>query len=191
MGTHPELRTVLLSCAENDQVLRRQLVGLEESNGVVSALGHAHKQVLRDLRHVDADNTAWMKDVVSEHRWPTRSMVDDDGADAAWLLVQHADHDRDFQQHCLDLMLQLPTHEIPRQHIAYLTDRVRLGFGQQQVYRTQVAVGHGVAFPRDLEQPDGVDQRRAAMGLGPLGGYLAGFGQPSEIASPNCRSSRT
>ena len=190
MGTHPELRAALLARAESDQDLRRKLVGLEDGNGVVTSRLPEHEQILRDLRHIDADNTAWMKDVVRDHRWPTRSMVDDDGADAAWLLVQHADRDRDFQQQCLGLMLQLPTHEVHRRHIAYLTDRVRLGFGQQQVYGTQVAIRHGVAFPRDLEQPDGVDDRRDAMGLGPLSEYLAGFGQASKIGLLNCRTSR-
>jgi hypothetical protein len=189
MGTHPELQAVLLARAENDQELRRKLVGLEASDGVVRERSQDHAQILRDLRHVDADNTAWMKDIVRDHRWPTLSMVDDDGADAAWLLVQHADHDRDFQQHCLGLMLQLPTHEVPRDHIAYLTDRVRLAFEQQQIYGTQVEIRDGVAAARDLEHPDSVDDRRAAMGLGPLSEYLTGFGQPGPTAPLNCQSS--
>jgi hypothetical protein len=50
------------------------------------------------LQAVDAANTARMKRIVAERGWPGRSLVGDDGAQAAWLLVQHADHDPAFQR---------------------------------------------------------------------------------------------
>ncbi len=37
---------------------------------------------------VDADNLAWMKEVVVKVGWPGRSVVGEDGANAAWLLAQ-------------------------------------------------------------------------------------------------------
>jgi hypothetical protein len=55
---------------------------------------------------VDADNLAWLKDVVTEVGWPGRSMVGEDGAHAAWLLAQHADQDPAFQRGCLELLTQ-------------------------------------------------------------------------------------
>jgi hypothetical protein len=53
---------------------------------------------------VDADNLAWLKEVVAEVGWPGQSMVGEDGAHAAWLLAQHADQDPAFQRRCLELL---------------------------------------------------------------------------------------
>ena len=58
------------------------------------------------LTSVDADNLAWLKRVVTEVGWPGRSAVGEDGAHAAWLLVQHADRDPAFQRKCLELVTQ-------------------------------------------------------------------------------------
>ena len=55
---------------------------------------------------VDADNLAWLKEVVAEVGWPGQSMVGEDGAHAAWLLAQHADQDPAFQLRCLELLTQ-------------------------------------------------------------------------------------
>lgn len=131
-----------------------------------------------------------MHGVVERHGWPTPATVGDDGADAAWLLVQHADRQPDFQRRCLELMCALPGRDVKRSHIAYLTDRVRLAFGRPQVYGTQVEMNGGRAAPRNLEDPAGVDARRSLMGLGPIADYLAGFGSAGPAWAPNCRSSR-
>jgi hypothetical protein len=42
--------------------------------------------------------------VIEKHGWPGKSLVGADGAQAAWLLVQHADLDREFQRQCLPLL---------------------------------------------------------------------------------------
>jgi len=41
-----------------------------------------------------------MKAIVEAHRWPDRILVGD-GAQAAWLLVQHTDHDPAFSEAAL------------------------------------------------------------------------------------------
>lgn len=46
--------------------------------------------VIRELLTVVEENTAWLRRLVSVRGWPGRSMVAEDGADAAWLLLQHA-----------------------------------------------------------------------------------------------------
>jgi hypothetical protein len=77
------------------------------------------------MGEVDQDNTRWLKGVVAWCGWPTRSMVGDDGAAAAWLLVQHADHNPAFRRRCLVLMQALPADQTSPEHIAHLADRVR------------------------------------------------------------------
>ena len=44
------------------------------------------RQVVRTV----AANTARLRQIVRAHGWPGRTLVGEDGADAAWLLLQHA-----------------------------------------------------------------------------------------------------
>jgi hypothetical protein len=123
-----------------------------------------------------AGNLPWLKDVIATYGWPGKSLVGVDGANAAWLLVQHADADPAFQRHCLGLLTTAAeAGEATGQELAYLTDRVLLAEGQQQVYGSQVQHQDGAWRPCDLGDPGRVDQRRAAVGLEPLAEYLRGF----------------
>jgi hypothetical protein len=75
-----ELRAELLSRAEADQAARHALPPrhtLREWNEVVAP--------------VDDTNLAWMRQV---NGWPGHTLVGHDGAQAAWLLVQHSPHAR-------------------------------------------------------------------------------------------------
>jgi len=100
---------------------------------------------------VDAENLPWLKQTIAHKGWPTRSMVGDEGAHAAWLLVQHADSDPAFQRHCLDLLIVAAADgEAGQQAVAYLTDRVHLAEGRPQEYGTQVIAREGRWIPRRL-----------------------------------------
>jgi hypothetical protein len=90
------------------------------------------------VRAVDAENTNWFKTVLDGSGWPGRSLVGDEGARAAWLLAQHADHDLDFQRRCLMLLEQaVHDRQADAAHWAYLVDRVRCAEGRPQLYGTQ------------------------------------------------------
>jgi hypothetical protein len=95
-----------------------------------------------------------------------------DGADAAWLLVQHADADAKFQRECLDLMARMPADQVSRTRLAYLTDRVLLAEGKKQVYGTQFQSVNGKWVPRELEDQAHVDERRSKVGLNTLAEYV-------------------
>ena len=62
------------------------------------------------------------------------------------------------------------------QPYALLYDRLQLMSGGRQRYGTQVVVRKdGSQVVSRLEAPDRVDERRRAIGLGPLADYLALF----------------
>lgn len=131
------------------------------------------KRFSETLRRIDSENTDYLKKIVDQHGWPTYTLVGKDGANAAWLLVQHADLSPKFQRKCLDLMTQIPRDEISQQDVAYLTDRVLLAEGKKQVYGTQFTLMNGEYGPRPLEDESNVDQRRKEVGLSPLAQYAA------------------
>lgn len=121
---------------------------------------------------VDADNLTFMKKVVDKYGWPDRRLVGDDGAGAAWLLVQHASSDLAFQRKCLTLLeAAVERNDASREHLAYLSDRVLVLEGKPQRYGTQFQNAKGSLKPFPIEDEANVDARRASMGLEPMAEY--------------------
>jgi hypothetical protein len=135
----------------------------------------------RDLVRVEQENFArhqpLLEKIVRQYGYPGFRQVGPKSANNFWLLVQHADAHPDFQRRMLKLMLA----EVKRKNAdpvnyAYLTDRVAINAGQPEEYGTQVEYsgpGLGKAVPKSLRDPAHVDQRRAVIGMEPLGEYLA------------------
>jgi hypothetical protein len=147
---------------ERDQDARRALM----AGGAID-LAAAH-----ELEAIDAENTAWMKELVARHGWPTLAEVGPKASGEAWLLVQHADRDVEFQEHCLALLeAAAPRGEAEKKHLAYLHDRVAMHRGRPQRYGTQFTQRDGQLEPYTLEDPARVDEWRAEMGLGTLAEY--------------------
>lgn len=108
-------------------------------------------------------------DILDEYeQWPGFRMVGVDGERAAWLIVQLGD--ADLQRRCLDhLEVAVDQHDAPAAHLACLEDRVNMADGRPQVYGTQWVVGDdGHLAPWPIADPDGVEARRARVGLAPM-----------------------
>jgi len=120
---------------------------------------------------VDKKNTERMKEIVSEIGWPTISKVGEKSSLNAWLLVQHADHDIEFQKNCLFLMKRESVIEISQKNIAYLEDRIKVHNNQPQVYGTQFKLIDGKFIPDEIEDSEHVDERRKKIGLTTMAEY--------------------
>lgn len=96
------------------------------------------------LEKVDLFNTEYLKAILEVHGWITISKFGKESDNLAWLLVQHADHDPEFQRRWLLQLQQLyPCGETDKKHYAYLYDRIALkseAFGLKQRYGTQVQI---------------------------------------------------
>lgn len=174
----PELRKELLERVKADQEARKAIMELMRKQGAAQggqlnlSDAAAFGTLAAKMKALDKANTKWLKGVVEKQGWPTASRVGKDGAHAAWLLVQHADHDPKFQRLCLDLMTKLPADEVSPTDLAYLTDRVLLAEGKNQLYGTQIYEVNGKWEARSLEDPEHVDERRKKLGLQPLAEYI-------------------
>jgi hypothetical protein len=120
----------------------------------------------------DREDTERLRAIVAEIGWPTRSKVGELAEHRAWLLLQHADADRPFQQRCVELMKHEPPGEVCASHIAYLDDRLAVAFGKAQHYGTQLRLGPDGLEPLPIEDPESVDERRMSVGLEPLAEYV-------------------
>ena len=135
-----------------------------------------------EYRRIDARNTDRLRRILSEHRWPGRSLVGEQGAYDAWLIAQHADHDPAFQREALDLLTEAVARgEASPRELAYLTDRVRVNEGGEQVFGTQMKPDeNGMPVPRPIEDPERLDERRAEVGLEPFDQYMRAFSRRFE-----------
>jgi uncharacterized protein DUF6624 len=81
--------------------------------------------------------TRWLGDLLTTRGWPGRALADEDGAQAAFLLAQHADHAPALQQAFLDALREaVDQGDASPAHLAYLEDRVRVHAGLPQLYGT-------------------------------------------------------
>jgi hypothetical protein len=162
------LRQELLAMQSRDQELRQVL---STKHGAGAPVEQAE---LEQIMNMDEVHTARMQEIIQRYGWPGRSLVGEDGAQAAWLLLQHADQVPEFQKQCLELLqTAVLANEASPAHLAYLTDRVRCHEGKPQVYGTQGQIMNGEVRIGEIEDRDHVDERRAEMGLEPLADYLA------------------
>ena len=88
----------------------------------------------------DKKNTTELKKIIKKYGWPTIPLVGKRASFCAWLLVQHADHDRQFQKRALKLLKKahsVNSKDIDPMNIAFLTDRILVGGGEKQMFGTQ------------------------------------------------------
>jgi len=128
-----------------------------------------------DMQAVHDANAEALADVVARIGWPDAAAVGEDGADAAWTIVQHAVAKPDFLRFCLGLMRQAASEgRIPLHHPAMLEDRILFLEGRPQVYGSALDWDpRGVLGPTAIEDAERVDERRAAVGLPPLAETVA------------------
>ncbi|WP_127846927.1 MULTISPECIES: DUF6624 domain-containing protein [unclassified Caulobacter] len=124
------------------------------------------------------DNAEWLKSEIRSNGWFTLSAEGPDADRAAWLMVQHADHDPVFQREALALLTRLKDqNETSKRNYAYLYDRLAANEGRNQLYATQARCRAGQREPHPaVADPQGLEARRAAMGLETLEAYYARFG---------------
>ena len=169
-----ELRQELLAMAEQDQQNRAGIDSIAARYGGTSPEARA---ALEKMTAQDEPLQTRIKAIIREHGWPGRSLVGDDGAHTAWLLVQHAD--TAYIQEVLPLLLDAAERgEARRAEAAYVQDRALKYRGKPQIYGTQLRWSQEGGQPElyPIEDEAGVDKRRAAVKLPPLAEYLARYG---------------
>jgi len=157
---YPELRKELLAMQEEDQKWRKA-IGTAETE-------EEKQKVYDEVGKVDDKNTARMKTIIEEIGWPKKSDVGKDGASAAWLLVQHADRQPQFQAKCLPLLEKaFKEDEASGSNYAYLYDRVALKLGNKQRFGSQAMGGDGERKFSPIEDEWLVSEMRAEYNVNP------------------------
>ena len=103
----PALRQELLEMEKKDQAARIAMLAemgtqgqtpLDGKSAVKPAASNAVLAATRAVEDLDRKHRMRLREIIGRHGWPGKSLVGTDGAQAAWLLVQHSDQDRVFQK---------------------------------------------------------------------------------------------
>jgi len=122
------------------------------------------------MARVHRRNARHLRRIIESVGWPGSDVVGSDGAEAAWLILQHAISEPDLLRRTLPLLTAAAREgKADPAHAAMLEDRIRFFEGRPQRYGTQLdwdADGH--LSPGDVEDPHKLAERREAVGLPPL-----------------------
>lgn len=150
------LRAELIEMDEHDQAVRAELA----ADGSLFEGYHTQMAAVHDA------NAARLREIIANYGWPVESLVGVDGAKAAHRIAQHSINHPQFMRECRQLLDEASAKgDVPRWQFAYIDDRIRVFEGFPQRYGTQWRDGPEGLEPYPIEDPDHVDERRAALGL--------------------------
>jgi len=154
------VRLELLAMDAEDQAVRAQLVREGRLFG-------GYEPRMEAVHRVLAERLAAL---VDRHGWPGRTRAGEDGAAAAWRVAHHAIATPTLQRRFLGLVAEAAARgEATPLQAAMLEDRVRHLEGRPSLHGTLLDWDEtGRLSPGPVEAPEGLDARRAALGLPPI-----------------------
>jgi hypothetical protein len=127
-------------------------------------------------RSLNEENQRKLEAIIKEKGWPRISQVGKGPANAAFLVIQHADIEK--QQKYLPVIKSLcAIGEAQWQAYALMYDRIQTGTGKPQRYGSQVSYNSKTSRYEllPLENAAKVDEWRTEAGLEPLSEYLSNW----------------
>ena len=161
---------------ERDQLIRVQVLEIaQQHNGNPKDAGPLYAQVIKQMKQIDAENSAWIKKHIHQHGWFTISAYGEEASSNAFLLVQHSTSCVQFMTAVLTQLETLwPIGEVLPSDYAMLYDRVNRKNNGHQRYGTQMRCTNGtMVLAAPLEDTKTVDVLRSQVSLEPLEVYRA------------------
>ncbi|MBK8567137.1 MAG: hypothetical protein IPN76_28380 [Saprospiraceae bacterium] len=126
---------------------------------------------------VDEQNRNRLKKIITEYGFPTRSLVGNDAMRGIFIIIQHADRDKEWQKLQLtNIENAVKRGDMDGQNYAYLYDRIKMNSGEKQLYGTQfskVDRANQTTELFDTEDMKNLDKRRREIGMMPIAMYKA------------------
>lgn len=162
---HELWRDTLIAAAQKDAETRARL----------AASGALFDGYNAEMEAVHVENADLLDRTYDAIGWTSREKIGDDGARAAFFLLQHAISRPQVQRRGLALMLEAITlNQANPLDAACLSDRIAVLEGRAQVFGTQFDWDeHGLLSPAPIADSANVDARRATVGLPPLDETIA------------------
>ncbi|WP_298903802.1 DUF6624 domain-containing protein [uncultured Psychroserpens sp.] len=111
-----------------------------------------------------------LKQIFDKNGFVGFDLAGKEGSQNFWLMVQHSDHNSDFQKEILEKMkIEVENDNASPSNYAFLVDRVSINTGKEQVYGTQFTYNElGQAYPKNMSDTIGINKRRKIVGLKPI-----------------------
>ena len=173
MPRNESLRRDLLEMASLDRVTRAELA----ASGDLFDTGYEPR-----MARVHARNAQRLRRVIESVGWPGTDLVGPDGAEAAWLILQHAIAEPDLLRSASPL-LETAAREgrADPAHAAMLEDRIRFFEGRPQRYGTQLDWdAEGNLSPGECGGPASAGRAPTRRGPPPAGGTDREGAQPGD-----------
>ncbi|MFK8058264.1 MAG: DUF6624 domain-containing protein [Saprospiraceae bacterium] len=174
-----ELVAALDNVYKTDQSGRNRLRDTETKYGRDS---DELKTLWKEINFHDSVNLITIRGILDEHGWLGKDIIGKRGNTTLFLVIQHSDIET--QQEYLPMMRKAVEDGKARgSSLALLEDRVALRTGSPQIYGSQIGRSKdGSMYVQNLIDPETVNERRASVGLGPLGDYTSNWNFEWDVA---------
>ena len=168
---NPELQIELIKMYVDDQASRGNLM-----EDIISKYNLNKAEISNgDEEAINARNRKRLKAIFDEFGFPTKAMVGKDAMQGIFLMIQHADGDKEWQKSQLANIEQaVKKGDMDGQSYAYLYDRIKINSGEKQRYGTQFSnvdpLTETVVLA-DTENLEDLDIRRMEVGMMPIEMY--------------------
>lgn len=167
------LAAKLDSIYSEDQKYRHEIIAMQKKYGAES------KEVLLlwdKIEKIDSSNHAKVTAILDKYGWLGADVAGQKGNTALFLVIQHAD--LKTQEKYLPMMRDaVKNGKANGSNLALLEDRILIRNGKKQIYGSQIGTNPETKenYVMPLENPEEVDERRNAVGLGPLAVYVTNW----------------
>lgn len=163
-----------------DQKLRTSI------DTVIKQYGENSEQVKAtwdEIERLDAANLKRVTQILDSKGWLGPEQVGERASSTLFLVVQHAN--KAVWEKYLPMMRKaVQEKKASASSLALLEDRyLAFGLGKKQIYGSQLQTIDGVTKLMPVEDPDRLDERRAAVGLGPIAEYLQNWNLTWDLES--------
>lgn len=157
---YPIIAQKIIKLKDEDLVFRDKLI----ANG---QLGDGYN---KDMEAIHIKNANQLSDIIEEIGYPIIEKVGKAGAEAAWLIIQHAISKPAFMKRCQILLKEAVAIKLANPiYLAYLTDRIATLEDKVQLYGTAFDWDdEGIMNPKPYDDLAKVNQRRTELGLNSL-----------------------
>jgi len=159
---HSLIAEKIIGLKNADQNLRSKLIDA----GQLGSGGYNEEMKLLHISNANA-----LDEIIEEIGYPTVSKVGIDANEAAWLVIQHSIGQPYFMRKCLKLLESTENDQdsLSLKHLAYLSDRIAVFEGKDQLYGTQFDWDkNGQLSPQSYDDIVKVNTRRKSIGLNTL-----------------------
>jgi hypothetical protein len=152
------------SIAENIIDLKNADLALREKLIQSGQLSNGYNEEMKELHN---GNAKILSEIIDTIGYPTLDKVGKEANEATWLIIQHSIGQPEFLKKCVKLLEKaVSENKADPKSLAYLTDRIAVFEGKEQLYGTQFDWDeHGDLSPNPFDDINKVNKRRKSIGL--------------------------